>query len=173
MLIAEGAEYHRERMRMAPDRFGADVRDFLYGAQLLPASAYVRALRVQRLIQDEIMSALESVDILAMPTMPCTAQPVGSSSFDAVDLGGISVSLAEAHIRNTAPFNLAGLPAGSQPCGFDGDGLPVGLQVAGRPGDEESVLQVMHAFERVTDWNERLSPAALHPGPDRHPYRPG
>ena len=62
-------------------------------------------------------------------------------------------------IRNTFPFNLAGFPASSQPCGFDRDGLPVGLQIAGRPFEEATVLRAQHAFQRATDWRLRR-PAA-------------
>ena len=33
----------------------------------------------------------------------------------------------------TVMINLAGLPAASVPCGFDGEGMPVGLQLIGKP----------------------------------------
>jgi len=60
-----------------------------------------------------------------------------------------------AAILNTAPFNMAGLPAVSVPCGFTPAGLPIGLELAGRPFDEITVLQVGHAYEQATDWHTR------------------
>jgi Asp-tRNA(Asn)/Glu-tRNA(Gln) amidotransferase A subunit family amidase len=55
----------------------------------------------------------------------------------------------------TAPFNAAGLPALSVPCGVDAAGMPVGLQLVGRPFDEASVLRAGHAYEQATDWHLR------------------
>jgi aspartyl-tRNA(Asn)/glutamyl-tRNA(Gln) amidotransferase subunit A len=55
----------------------------------------------------------------------------------------------------TAPFNIAGLPALSLPCGFTSGGMPIGLQIVGRPFDEATVLRVGHAYEQATDWHRR------------------
>ena len=46
------------------------------------------------------------------------------------------------------PFNHAGNPAASVPCGFTADGLPVGLQIVGKRHDDLGVLQLAHAFGR-------------------------
>jgi aspartyl-tRNA(Asn)/glutamyl-tRNA(Gln) amidotransferase subunit A len=53
------------------------------------------------------------------------------------------------------PFNIAGIPAISLPCGFSGEGLPIGLQIAGRPFDEATVLRAAFAYECATDWHRR------------------
>jgi aspartyl-tRNA(Asn)/glutamyl-tRNA(Gln) amidotransferase subunit A len=50
------------------------------------------------------------------------------------------------------PFNHAGNPAASVPCGFTADGLPVGLQIVGRRHDDLGVLQASAAFEAVAPW---------------------
>ncbi|HSJ19979.1 MAG TPA: amidase family protein, partial [Nocardioidaceae bacterium] len=44
-------------------------------------------------------------------------------------------------IANTAPYNMARVPAISVPCGTTGAGLPIGFQIAGRPFDETTVLR--------------------------------
>jgi len=54
----------------------------------------------------------------------------------------------------TVPINLAGVPAISIPCGFDGD-LPVGLQIIGNYFEEGTVYRVADAFERVTDFHTK------------------
>ena len=50
------------------------------------------------------------------------------------------------------PFNFAGNPAASVPCGFTAEGLPIGLQIVGRRFDEVGVLQAAFAFEQQRPW---------------------
>jgi len=38
--------------------------------------------------------------------------------------------------------------------------LPIGLQIVGRPFDEATVLRVVDAYQRITDWHTRR-PAAV------------
>jgi aspartyl-tRNA(Asn)/glutamyl-tRNA(Gln) amidotransferase subunit A len=49
----------------------------------------------------------------------------------------------------TVSANLAGVPAMSINCGTV-DSLPVGLQVFGRPFDEEMLVRVAHAYQRLS-----------------------
>lgn len=56
------------------------------------------------------------------------------------------------------PFNLAGNPAASIPCGFTQDGLPVGLQIVGPRFDDLGVLQASAAFEEVRPWRQYRPP---------------
>ncbi|MFT8634148.1 amidase [Novacetimonas hansenii] len=51
------------------------------------------------------------------------------------------------------PFNWAGNPAASIPCGFGADNLPVGLQVVGRRFDDLGVLQACAAWEEARPWS--------------------
>ena len=85
---------------------------------------------------------LETVDVLATPT---AFRPAATfEKFDPIAL-----------IMNpsfTAPFNQAGLPAISIPCGFNNAGLPIGLQIAGSPFDEPMVLRVANAYEQQARW---------------------
>ena len=60
----------------------------------------------------------------------------------------------------TRIFNLANAPAISIPCGFSSQGLPIGLQIGGRPGGEETVLKVAHAYEQNTPWHTMRQPNA-------------
>ena len=58
-------------------------------------------------------------------------------------------------IRNTAPFNVYGLPTISIPCGFTSSGLPIGMQISGPRFGEAKVLALAHAYEQATDWHTR------------------
>jgi aspartyl-tRNA(Asn)/glutamyl-tRNA(Gln) amidotransferase subunit A len=53
------------------------------------------------------------------------------------------------------PFNYAGNPAASLPCGFTPAGLPVGLQIVGRRFDDLGVLQASALFEEARPWADR------------------
>ncbi|MEO0996031.1 MAG: amidase [Pseudomonadota bacterium] len=52
-------------------------------------------------------------------------------------------------------ISVTGHPAASVPCGFSDEGLPIGLQIVGRYGDDFGVLQLAHAFERVSRFGAR------------------
>ena len=53
----------------------------------------------------------------------------------------------------TIPCNIAGIPGLSTPCGFSTENLPIGLQVLGKAFDEDSILRVAHAYEKINNWN--------------------
>jgi aspartyl-tRNA(Asn)/glutamyl-tRNA(Gln) amidotransferase subunit A len=86
-----------------------------------------------------------------VPAQPVESVPgVRSKEQAAAGLAG--------RISFIGPFNLAGLPALSVPCGFTSDNLPVGLQIVGRPFGEETVLKVGHAYEQSTPWHTKRPP---------------
>jgi aspartyl-tRNA(Asn)/glutamyl-tRNA(Gln) amidotransferase subunit A len=60
----------------------------------------------------------------------------------------------------TRPINYLGLPALSIPSGFTKTGLPVGLQLIGRSFDEAMLLRIGAAFQRATDYHQRVPKAA-------------
>ncbi len=150
MILAESGEYHRPRL--APGsrhEFGHDVRASLTLAETVPATAYVRAQRVRAQMTQELLALLQTVDILAFPSMPCTAPTWEQASSGVIQIGACKVPLAEAHLRNNVAFNLAGLPCATQPCGNDERGLPIGLGWATAPGRDQLLLSVMCAFENM------------------------
>ncbi len=147
MVQADGAAYHRERLEKNPERFGADVRQRLEAGRDLPSSAYVLARRKQVEIRRRCEQFFRQFDALLLPSTPIPALPIN-------DIEN-SASQAPALTRFTSPFNLAGLPALSLPCGFTKTGLPVGLQIVSGPWQEAKVLRAGHAFEQATEWHKR------------------
>ncbi|MCK7535545.1 MAG: amidase family protein [Marinilabiliales bacterium] len=91
---------------------------------LIPAVDYVNARRAQTVARRTFAAALERADVLVTPALPQAPLRVGEP---------MSREPAVAWNRLLTPFNLAGLPALSVPCGFDAAGLPVGLQIVGAP----------------------------------------
>ena len=58
--------------------------------------------------------------------------------------------------RFTRPINYLGLPSLSIPSGLTKTGLPVGMQLVGRSFDEAMLLRIGAAFQRATDFHERV-----------------
>lgn len=53
-------------------------------------------------------------------------------------------------MRSCYYISVTGHPAASVPAGFTRDGLPVGIQIVGRQQADFAVLQMAHAFEKVS-----------------------
>ena len=91
------------------------------------------------------------MDLLALPGQPGPAPTVKESD----PLDTLHKHLAPEFL---APFNLAGLPAISIPCGFAQVNLPVALQLVGKPFDEPTVLQAAYTYQQHARWYERRPP---------------
>ena len=116
---------------------------------MIAAVDYVNARRVQTIVQATFRAALAVADVLVTPCLPQAPLRVGEP---------MSREPAVAWNRLLTPVNLAGYPAISVPCGFDGGGMPVGLQIVGRPFEEARLLRVARAYERATEWSTRRPP---------------
>ena len=91
-----------------------------------------------------------------LPTMGKPAQKIDSDAPTVVS----EDSALQLEYLFTFMFNLANSTAISVPCGFTSQGLPIGLQIGGRPGAEETILKVAHAYEQVTPWHTMRPPTA-------------
>ncbi len=147
-IAAEASSYHQKWLREKADLYTLDVRVLLKAGELVLASDYLQAQRRRSVFTEEVLQLFKQVDLLLLPTEPCTAPKVGQ---ELIDFGGIQIPTLTALIYYTTPFNACGLPALSLPCGF-ANGLPVGLQLVGRPFDESGVLSAGHAYEQATGW---------------------
>jgi aspartyl-tRNA(Asn)/glutamyl-tRNA(Gln) amidotransferase subunit A len=132
--------------------FGAEVkRRVMLGTYALSSgykdAYYVKALKVRRLIRDDFDHAFAGCDVIAGPTSPTPAFPIGERVADP-----LAMYLADVY---TISANLAGLPGISIPCGFTSGGLPIGLQLQAAPFEEEKLLRAARAYERATDWHTR------------------
>jgi aspartyl-tRNA(Asn)/glutamyl-tRNA(Gln) amidotransferase subunit A len=131
-------------------------RRIILGTYVLSAgyydAYYLKAQQVRTLIRRDYDEALAGVDVIAMPTSPTAAFPLGERVEDPVQMYLSDVF--------TVSANLAGLPAATVPCGFTANRLPVGLQFTGRALGDADVLRVADAFERVTSWSSEQPPTA-------------
>ncbi len=136
--------------RTRDEGFGPEVkRRIMLGTYVLSAgyydAFYLKALQVRTLVRRDYEQAFERVDVVAMPASPVPPFRLGEKTADPLQMYLTDVF--------TVSANLAGLPGISVPCGFASDRLPVGLQLTGRMFDEETLLRVADAYQRVTDWH--------------------
>src|SRR5215218_8286322 len=111
----EVADVHRDLFAEFADLYGDNVR-----------------AKIERCLE-----ALDGVDLLVTPTLPCVPPPADVEELE----------VRAALIRFTYPFNALGWPALALPCGNAEDALPASVQVVGRPGDDALVLAAGAALE--------------------------
>lgn len=148
---AEGQAYHAEWLTKQPDDYSPELREVL-STPLPDAVGLANAYRASYDIKEAVRGLLERVDLLLAPT---TMRPASKIGEEQVEVDGVQLTTGAAFASLTMPFNLAGVPALSLPCGFSAEGLPIGMQIAGRPFEEPTVLRAAHAYETATDWHRR------------------
>jgi aspartyl-tRNA(Asn)/glutamyl-tRNA(Gln) amidotransferase subunit A len=152
IVASEALAYHAAWMRSRPQDYQPDVRERLRIGAFVSGVHYVRAQQVRALVAREIDEALARRDVLLAPATPLAAPVLGERE---TTLGDGPSDVRAALLRCTRPFNFSGHPACAAPCGFTAAGLPIGLQLIGRPFDEATVLRIVDAYQRITDWHTR------------------
>jgi len=156
ILGVEWANLHRPMFEPHIDYLDHNNRIRFLTGSIIPAQYYYKAQKLRAVLRHQILDALEKVDVLVLPTGPITAPPV--ESVPGIQSKEHALTGLAGRISFTGPFNLAGTPAISVPCGFSTAGMPMGLQIVGRPFAEGTVLKVAHAYEQNTEWHNRRAP---------------
>jgi aspartyl-tRNA(Asn)/glutamyl-tRNA(Gln) amidotransferase subunit A len=148
ILTAEAYAYHEKTFQKTPEKFGSAVRRRMLEGAFLSAADYIAAQRARAVLNQQMLANFARVDVFVTPTI---ARP--PDAFDTLDPN-------EQNLRPnfTNPFNLAGLPAISVPCGFTDGPLPVGMQIVAPAFDEATCFRVAYAYEQATDWHNRRPP---------------
>jgi len=125
--------------------FGIEVkRRILLGSFILSAGYYeefyIKALKVRRLIRDNLDNLLTKYDAIVSPTMPILPPKIGEVIDDPIKMYAMDL--------NTVIANLAGIPALSQPAGFYNN-LPVGLQIMGKYLSDYYLMALSSKIEKV------------------------
>lgn len=152
--LASSSCYHDRSLKAGLQKgFQPDVRTLVEVGKFITATDYLKAEQFRRVLMRDLAKVFDSVDVIVAPTTPITAWELDQTT---VHIGDTDESVLAVSWRLTYPFNLAGLPAISLPCGFDSRNLPIGLQIAGKPFAEEVILRVAHAYKSRHNWNDRL-----------------
>jgi aspartyl-tRNA(Asn)/glutamyl-tRNA(Gln) amidotransferase subunit A len=154
--MPEASLAHMERGWLTEqlEAYGERIRSRLLQGQTIPAVDYLRAQQQRRAFSSNLRSIMQKVNALVLPTIPMPAILIEQADQDML-IDGVTENATVALLRLTMPFNLAGLPAISLPCGFTAGSLPIGLQVVGKPFEESMILRIAHAYQQLTDWHRR------------------
>ncbi len=119
------------------------LRRILGGSEISKAEHagryYHLALKAKKLIEQEIEKAFKKVDCIISPTVPRLPHKIGEK---------ISIQEMFQYDALTSPMNLAGNCALSLPIGKIDD-VPTGMQIACDKFQEQKMLQIARAIEKV------------------------
>jgi len=152
---SEAATYREMVERTRDEGFGPEPkRRIMLGTYALSAgyfdAFYGQAQKVRTLLIQEHREALSRFDVIATPTSPTVAFPLGDQA--AAPLALYACDLP------TIPLVLAWVPGLSIPCGLS-DGLPVGLQLLGAQFGENTLFRAGQVLEQAIGFDtvpERL-----------------
>ena len=133
VVLKEALDVHRPRLAAEAGGYGPGTLALLRAAAEIDDERYRRGLADMARVAEGFQRALAVVDVLAGPAVAYPA-PAEDPPFGAPE--------GEVEARFTGPYNLAGLPALSIPCGIVEDYLPVGLQLGSAAGAEALLLSV-------------------------------
>ncbi len=154
--MPEASFAHMERGWLTErlDAYTERTRLRLLQGQTIPAVDYLRAQQQRRAFSSNLRSSMQGINALVLPTLPMPAIRIEQADADIL-IDGVTENSTVALLRLTMPFNLAGLPAISLPCGFSTGSLPISLQIVGKPFEESMILRIAHAYQQLTDWHRR------------------
>jgi aspartyl-tRNA(Asn)/glutamyl-tRNA(Gln) amidotransferase subunit A len=140
VVLREAWDVHRELFEREGEKYGSGTRALLEHGSAIGDDAYREGLAAKERIAEAVEALFEQVDVLAGPTVAYVAPPE-DPPFGAPE--------GELEGRYTAPYNLAGNPAVSVPCGIAEGTLPAGLQLAAARGRDALLLSAAHAYEEA------------------------
>jgi aspartyl-tRNA(Asn)/glutamyl-tRNA(Gln) amidotransferase subunit A len=153
VLAVEAAAFHKRWMIERPQDYGPQVLMRLQNGLAIPGVSYLEALRWRGPALAAHLAAVADVDAMIAPVSPVPAPTIAESD---VGNGPDAEAVIQRLTRFTRPINYLGLPALSIPTGFTRTGLPVGMQLVGRSFDEAMLLRIGAAFQRATDFHDRV-----------------
>lgn len=146
---AEAATVHRSLDEDRRNLLPTDVADRLEQGAQMAATLVAQARWTGQQLAAQTRLALQTVDLLSTPTMPC---PVPERGVAEVEIEGKVLPVPRAVNLLTTPWNLVGTTAGTVPVDADSNGLPISTQVIGPWGGEDAVLRAMSELAAESRW---------------------
>ena len=143
ILVAEVYSIHGERLARSGDAVDPIVRGRIERGREISAADYIWVLRERARLIAAMDARLADLDVLAMPTTATVAPRL-----DEVAEPKSFMARNALLLRNTTIGNFFDLTAISLPLPRDG-GLPAGLMLVARNGQDQRLLRIAAAVERV------------------------
>jgi aspartyl-tRNA(Asn)/glutamyl-tRNA(Gln) amidotransferase subunit A len=153
ILAVEAAAFHKRWLIERPQDYGSQVLMRLQNGLAVPAITYLEAMRWRGPALATFNAATAGVDAVIAPASPIPAPTIAESD---VGGGANAPALLQRLTLFTRPVNYLGLPSLTVPSGFTRSGLPIGMQLIGRSFDEATLLTIGAAFQRATDYHDRV-----------------
>lgn len=134
ILRSEAASSHQQLILDKPEAYGPKLRDLVQMGSLIDARTYLRARRVRRHYQRDMLRLFEHFDLLLSPGAPGPAPEGIAATGDPV---------------MQAPWSLADFPTMTLPSGLSKAGMPLGIQLSAAPLHEGLLLETAKAVESI------------------------
>jgi aspartyl-tRNA(Asn)/glutamyl-tRNA(Gln) amidotransferase subunit A len=153
VLAVEAAAFHKRWMIERPQDYGPQVLMRLQNGLAIPGVSYLEAVRWRGPALSAHRAAVAGVDAVIAPVAPIAAPTIAES-----DVGNSpdAEAVIQRLTRFTRPINYLGLPSLAIQSGFTRSGLPVAMQLIGGSFDEAMLLRIGSAFQRATDFHDRV-----------------
>jgi aspartyl-tRNA(Asn)/glutamyl-tRNA(Gln) amidotransferase subunit A len=153
VLAVEAAAFHKRWMIERPQDYGPQVLMRLQNGLAIPGVSYLEAVRWRGPALSAHRAAVAGVDAVIAPVAPVAAPTIAES-----DVGNSpdAEAVIQRLTRFTRPVNYLGLPSLAIQSGFTQSGLPVAMQLIGGSFDEAMLLRIGAAFQRATDFHDRV-----------------
>lgn len=154
----ESVSAHEPYLRSRPRDYGSRLFHRHVVALTMPASAYVTAQRVRRVLHQEFDQGFGEVDLFVTPMVAIPTPTIAECEEGFAEIDGVRVPLQDSrgslgHFFSM-PFNVTGHPAMTVPCGFTTLGLPMGLQFVARAFDEGRLFGAAQVYEKASGWTQ-------------------
>lgn len=146
----ETALAHEALFRERRGDYGPALGALVHIGGTIRAVEHARIGEARRTIVARLQALFDEDMLLATPALPVAVPTLAEAAEATADPAEM--------LRFTAPWNFAGNPTLSLPCGFDRAGLPIGFQLVGPPLGEAPLLAAGAAFQGATDWHRRRPP---------------
>jgi aspartyl-tRNA(Asn)/glutamyl-tRNA(Gln) amidotransferase subunit A len=128
------------------------MQDMARSGTAVAATTYYGALDVITLLRQTLRAFFANCDLILTPSIAAPSWPAAEPFPPVID--GQAVG-PRGHAVFTAFANMAGCPAVSLPCAASKDGLPIGFQLVGAIGQDETLLDIAAAYERLRPFADR------------------
>lgn len=145
LVLADEWAHRRQLLETHEDELTRYAKTAIQASVQVGRDEVERAREALRGLRSRVSAMFADFDLIVTPATAATAFPIGERPRI---IDGRPVGSLWGAFPFTAPFNVAGTPAASLPCGLV-DGLPVGLQVIGPAKCESRILDLCEDLEEV------------------------